>query len=301
MSTCPWIMGSKAVTAQILDGKKLSSKIVAEVKRAVKNTIPHLKPTLLSLSIGMNDPSSRVYIASQKKISAKTGIEFREAALPAEVSRDELFAKIDSFNRDKSIHGVIMQRPFPADIDPFDVISELDPNKDVEGLHPANLGSIVHGKPGLTPCTAEAAVRLFRSTGIESTGLEVVIVGHSEIVGKPISLLMVHELATTTVCHIATRDLKAHTERADLLFVAAGVPGLIRADMVKAGAIVIDIGINSIKTEENGKTKRRIVGDVAFDEVVKKAGFITPVPGGVGPVTTAVLMANTLKAATIRI
>jgi methylenetetrahydrofolate dehydrogenase (NADP+)/methenyltetrahydrofolate cyclohydrolase len=256
-----------------------------------------VEPNLVSLAVGDEDPSSKIYISSQMKAAVKLGIGYEHIMLPREAPEEEVLGRIDGLNRDDRVHGIILQRPLPARLDPMTLILHLDPDKDVEGMHPRNLGYLVHGSPRLVPCTAAAAVRLFHSLEMPAKGLEVVIVGHSEIVGKPIALLLVNELATITICHIGTRELKSHTSRADLLFVAAGVPGLIRADMVKPGAVVIDIGINRIQVEEDGQLKSRLVGDVDFEAVAGTAGHITPVPGGVGPVTTAMLMENVVKAA----
>jgi methylenetetrahydrofolate dehydrogenase (NADP+)/methenyltetrahydrofolate cyclohydrolase len=241
----------------------------------------------VSLAVGDEDAASCVYLKSQKKATAKVGIDFEVQLMPADSSEASVVRRLEALNRDASVHGIMIQRPLPGHLNPSEVIRSLDPAKDVEGVHPENLGCIVHGIPGRIPCTADAAVRLFRSTNLAPKGLEVVVVGHSEIVGKPIALLLVHELATVTICHIGTNDLKSHTRRADVLFVATGVPGLVRREMVKPGAAVIDIGIN--------RTEAGLVGDVAFDEVREVAGWITPVPGGVGPVTTAVLLENTVR------
>lgn len=275
----------------------MAKAMVADVRQRVEEAFGSARPGLVALAVGEEDASSRVYLASQKKSAAKAGIDFSHVLLPSGIAQREAEEEVRKLNRNDAVHGIIIQRPLPSHLDALGLISAVDPGKDVEGLHPVNLGAIVHGRPRFVPCTAKAAVRLFQSLGLSPKGLEVVVVGHSEIVGKPIALLLVHELATLTLCHIGTKDLKAHTTRADLLFVAAGVPGLIKADMVKPGAAVIDIGINRVPKKEGEGKGSRIVGDVVFDEVSEIAGFITPVPGGVGPVTTAVLMENTLKAA----
>jgi len=285
------------VKAKLIDGSGMGKVISEEVSRAVSSSFQDDKPKLANLAVGDDDPSSRVYINSQIKAAKRVGIEYEQVLLPIDTDEKKIINKLKEMNRDQSINGIILQRPLPASIDPYRILQTMDPEKDVEGMHPENLGAIVHGRQNLIPCTASAAVRLFKSLNIPAMGLEVVIVGHSEIVGKPISLLLLQDLATTTVCHIGTKDLKSHTVRADLLFVAAGVPGLIQAEMIKPGAIVIDIGINRIKAEKGSDKKSRIVGDVDFEKAVEIAGYITPVPGGVGPVTTAILMENTLKAA----
>lgn len=275
------------LTATLLEGKEIARSIRDEVKRKVDTDFPHTKPRLVSLAVGEEDAASRVYLKSQKKATTKVGIDFESLLLPSDSTQKTVVERLAVLNRDDAVNGIMVQRPLPPHLNPSELIQTLDPAKDVEGLHPENLGRIVHGEPGRIPCTADAAVRLFRSAGIPSRGLEVVVVGHSEIVGKPIALLLVHELATVTICHIGTRNLESHTRRADVLFVAAGVPNLIRAAMVKPGAAVIDIGIN--------RTDAGLAGDVAFEEVREVAGLLTPVPGGVGPVTTAVLLENTIR------
>jgi methylenetetrahydrofolate dehydrogenase (NADP+)/methenyltetrahydrofolate cyclohydrolase len=285
------------VKAQIIDGSGIAKAIFEHVREGVEEAFPHDKPGLAALTVGGENASTMVFLSSQKKAAAQVGIDFKEVPLPPDVSEKDALASIHALNRDEGVHGIIIQRPLPDHLDGNRMIQELNPVKDVEGMHPWNLGEVVYGRPRFVPCTAAAAIRLFRTTGLCPRGLDVVVVGHSEIVGKPISLLLVHELATTTLCHIGTRDLKAHTRRADVLFVAAGVPGLIRGDGVKPGACVIDIGINRVLDPEGPGTVYKIVGDVQFEEVSEVAGFLTPVPGGVGPVTTAILMENTLRAA----
>jgi len=207
-------------------------------------------------------------------------------------------SEIELLNADESVDGLILQMPVPEHINARTVQATIAPQKDVDGVNPTNLGRVVMGHPEAAPCTAQAAVRLVEETGIDLYGAEVVVVGHSEIVGKPVALLLLDKFATTTVCHIGTSDagmLEEHTKGADILIVAVGVPGLIKGNMIKPGAAVIDVGINRVKDPETGK--RKTVGDVAFDEAVGVAGIITPVPGGVGPITTAMLLQSTLRAA----
>jgi methylenetetrahydrofolate dehydrogenase (NADP+)/methenyltetrahydrofolate cyclohydrolase len=285
------------LNAQVIEGKEIARSIRNRVRETVETLFAERSPRLVSLLIGGEDPSSKVYLANQQKTAAKAGIDYRRVELPDQVSEREALEVIAGLNGDPQTQGVIIQRPLPEHLDPLGLIRAVHPDKDVEGLHPSNLGAIAHGRPRLVPCTAEAAILLFRSLDRPVKGLEVVVVGHSEIVGKPIALLLVHELATVTICHIGTRDLASHTRRADLLFVATGVPGLIRGEDVKPGAVVIDIGINAVEVDEGGKKRTRIVGDVDFESASRMADAITPVPGGVGPVTTAMLMENTLKAA----
>ena len=280
------------VTARLIDGKELAKTIMEGVRDAAGKRAG-APPRLVALAVGDDDASSGLYLKSQGKAATRVGIDFEVMTLPRDAAEEAVLAKMDALNRDPSVSAVILQRPLPLRFDALRILRAMDPRKDVEGMHPENLGALVHHRPRVLPCTADAALRLFRSTGHDPKGLEVVVVGHSEIVGKPIALSLLDDLATVTVCHIGTRDLAAHTRNADVLFVAAGVPGLIRGDMVKPGVVVVDIGINRIRTDGGPRT----VGDVDFDDVAEKAARITPVPGGVGPVTIAVLMENVLKCA----
>jgi len=246
-------------------------------------------PRLLSVSIGDEDASG-MYIRNQKRIANKLGIEFEELDLPSTSSRGEVLATLAARNADPSVTGIIIQRPVPAHFDVKEVQQAVHPMKDVEGMHPASLGQVVYNEADLAPCTAKAAVELLRATGLSLPGLQCVVVGHSEIVGKPISFLLLSEGCTVTICNHMTHNLAQHTRQADALFVAVGKAGLVSADMVKPGAAVIDVGIN--QSAEGG-----VVGDVDFESVLPVAGWLTPVPGGVGTVTTAMLMANTIVAA----
>ncbi len=284
-------------TAKIINSKAL----VAEIKEQVRTEVDALDAKgwpvkLVSIDIGDN-PASGIYIRNQKRIAESVGITFENRHFPSSITQKELLATIQSLNVDPRVTGIILQRPIPKHLDLDTLQFFIHPAKDVEGMNPANIGNIVYGKFRLVPCTALASVELLKSTGLDIRGMEVVMIGHSEIVGKPVSLLLMEDLATVTVTHHGTIDLASHTRRADAVFVAVGKPGLITADMIKPGAVVIDIGINQIQvTDENGKTRNRVVGDVDYTEVSKVAGWITPVPGGVGPVTVAVLMRNTMLA-----
>ena len=225
------------------------------------------------------------------------GIEFEHHHYPGNITQREILAAIYALNADPRITGIILQRPVPRSLDLEELENAIHHIKDVEGMSSANIGNIVYGDSSLGPCTSLAAVELLRSTGLELRGLEVVVVGHSEIVGKPVALLLVEDLATVTICHHATRNLIYHTRQADALFVAVGKPGLITADMVKPGAAVIDIGINQVDVIlPDGTHGTKIVGDVDFEGVHPVAGWITPVPGGVGPMTVAMLLRNTVVA-----
>lgn len=289
------------MAARLIDGKAYAQTLKDEVRQKIVSIADHAEGridpiTLAAVQIDGGPEGVDVYAASQKRCAESVGIAFHHVRLTAGSTEEALIERIDSLNRNPAIHGILLLRPLPDGIDGKRMSRRIRPDKDVEGQHPANLGALVSGSARLIPCTAHAALRLLHSTGIEVRGLETVVVGHSEIVGKPIALFMVNALSTVTTCHIATVDLAAHTRRADILFAAAGVAGLITGDMIKPGAIVIDIGINQISVEEKGVKKTKIVGDVDFASALDVAGWITPVPGGVGPVTTVMLMKNTVEA-----
>jgi len=232
-------------------------------------------------------------IRTLAKAAAEVGIPFEEQKWPEELTQDECKTRIVAMNDDPGVIGVILQRPVSGNINVRSLQSAIHPLKDVEGMSPASIGNIVYNDLTLAPCTAAASIELIKETGLELNGLEVVMIGHSEIVGKPVAMMLMAEGATVTVCHHMTRSVAVHSRRADAVLVAVGKPGLLRGDMVKPGAAVIDIGINQV-TDEDGKT--RIVGDVATDEVKEVASWVTPVPGGVGPVTVAMLMRNAITA-----
>lgn len=280
--------------------KILNGNIVAQtiLDRVHKQTIDLIQqgwiPRLYSIQIG-HLPAIDMYVRNQRRTCEKLGIQFEHRIFEETITQQEILAAITALNVDPRISGLILQRPVPKHLDLAKLQMAIHPSKDVEGMHPSNIGKVVYGDYILGPCTSLASVALLRSTGLSLKGMEVVIVGHSEIVGKPIALHMLDDLATITICHHGTRNLSHHTRRADALFVAVGKPGLITGDIVKPGAVVIDIGINQIETiDENGKTCRKTVGDVDFESVHEVADWITPVPGGVGPVTLAMLMNNTI-------
>src|SRR6185503_5900861 len=282
---------------KIIDGKKLAQVVKDEVCARV-NMLRDLgwQPRLVSVDIG-DSAAASLFIKNQQKACAEVGIEYENRHYPANVTQREMLAAIPALNADPRVTGIILQRPVPPTLDLEQIENAIHPSKDVEGMSSANIGNIVYGDSSLGPCTSLASVELLRSTGLNLRGLEVVMVGHSEIVGKPVALLLVEELATVTICHHGTRNLGYHTRQADALIVAVGKPGLITADMVKPGAAVIDIGINLIEvTKPDGSQKSKIVGDVDFDSVHEIAGWITPVPGGVGPMTVAMLLRNTVVA-----
>jgi len=294
------------MTAKIIDGKAIAAEIIESVKQDAHTLKAAGNPVhLVAVQVGAN-PASAVYIRKQKQSCEEAGIDYTLDEMPASTTAEELQAKIEALNEDKAVTGVILQMPLPEGLNARRFQRMIAPGKDVEGMDPANMGAIVYGEAGLAPCTAKGAFELIKSTGVRIEGAEVTVVGHSEIVGKPLALLLLDAFATTTVCHIATRDLKAHTLNADILIVAVGKPGLIAADMIKPGACVIDIGINRVPAldeagnpvlNSKGRPKKKTVGDVDFDNALEVAGMITPVPGGVGPMTVAMLLANTAEAA----
>ncbi|AMS44052.1 MULTISPECIES: bifunctional 5,10-methylenetetrahydrofolate dehydrogenase/5,10-methenyltetrahydrofolate cyclohydrolase [Aminobacter] len=276
-----------------LKGGPVAARIIAEVRAAAQQaTDEGFRPKLVSITVG-DVAAVDVYVRNQRAKAELAGIDFEERRFPAELTAGELEAAIHGMNADPRITGIIIQRPVPAHIPIKAIQAAVHPLKDVEGMHPASIGNIVYNQLDLAPCTAAASVELLKATGLDLKGLEVVVVGHSEIVGKPIAFLLMSEGATVTVCHHMTRSLAAHARRADALFVAVGKPRLIKADMVKPGAAVIDIGINA-ETLPDGSS--RIVGDVDTESVKEVASWITPVPGGVGPVTVAILLRNTMVA-----
>lgn len=282
---------------KLLKGKEIAIPIRENVMARVTSLRDRgWVPRLASLEIGQNSAAS-IYIRNQKRVASKVGIEFENRQYPSDISQEEMLAAIQTLNADPRITGIILQRPVPDHLQLEELQMRIHPAKDVEGMNPANIGKIVYGDFVLGPCTALASVEMLKATGLTLQGLEVVIVGHSEIVGKPIALHLLEQLATVTICHHGTRNLAYHTRRAEALFVAVGKPKLITADMVKPGAAVIDIGINSIQVEDDeGNPKKKTVGDVDFESVYDVAGWITPVPGGVGPVTLSILMRNTVTA-----
>ena len=270
---------------RLLRGAPLRDQIIAEVRDAL-TTLPPIG-RLSSIAIG-DVEEVKVYIRNQRRLAEKAGIPFDEQYWNGDISQAEAKARLVAMNDDPTVTGIILQRPTPAHINVRSLQSAIHPLKDVEGMNPASIGNIVYGENALLPCTAAASVEMLKATGLNLKGLEVVMIGHSEIVGKPVALMLLAQGATVTVCHHMTRSVAAHSRRADALVVAVGKAGLIGGDMIKPGAAVIDVGIN--------QTPGGIVGDVKLDEALDVASWITPVPGGVGPVTVSMLMQNTLKA-----
>ena len=275
----------------ILDG----AKIAGEIRQSVRDEAADFKnkkgivPGLAVVLVG-EDPASQVYVGRKAKACAEAGFLSREYRLPAATPEGELLRLIDDLNKDILIHGILVQLPLPAHISTHKIIAAIDPMKDVDGFHPYNVGGLVSGSPVFIPCTPRGIMELILRTGIELAGKEAVVVGRSNIVGKPIALLLLERHATVTICHSRTKNLPQVTARADVLVAAVGRSHMITEGMVKKGAVVIDVGVNRL---ESGK----LAGDVAFEEVYEKASYITPVPGGVGPMTIAMLMRNTLDAA----
>ena len=271
-------------------GAPVKDRILQEVKAYVA-TQPSIGK-LVSIAIG-STAEAAVYIRNQARIAKQAGLPFDEQIWDADITQNECKARIQQMNDDDSVLGIILQRPVPSQINVRSLQSAIHPLKDVEGMNPASIGNIVYSDVALAPCTAAASVELIKETGLDLKGLEVVMIGHSEIVGRPAAMMLMAEGATVTVCHHMTRSVPMHSRRADVVVVAVGVPHLIGADMIKPGAAVIDIGINQISDDEGNL---RIVGDVDTQAVTNIAGWITPVPGGVGPVTVSILMRNAIVA-----
>lgn len=288
------------MTAQIISGTEIAKQIREELKQEITelrekhNLVPGLATVLLG-----EDPASQVYVGQKEKTSKALGLYSERHDLPADTTQEDLLALVDRLNKDPKIHGILVQLPLPRHISETVVLYAIDPKKDVDGFHPINLGKLMIGEPDYLPCTPHGIQQLLIRSGIETDGAEVVVVGRSNIVGKPIANMLLQKKkganATVTVCHTGTRDLAFHTRRADILIVAAGRPKAITADMVKEGVVVIDVGVNRIGKTAEGKAI--LAGDVDFDGVKEKAKAITPVPGGVGPMTITMLMLNTIKAA----
>lgn len=280
--------------AQIIDGKKVAEELRQDLAEEVAQLAKQgITPGLATVLVG-EDPASQVYVRMKEKACAKVGLMSRGVRAPADVPQEELVAQIEALNRDPEIHGILVQLPLPKHLDAPTVLQHVSPDKDVDGFHPLNLGRLLSAKywdelPPFIPCTPAGVIKLIDSTGVEIEGKQAVVVGRSIIVGKPVSMLLLARQATVTVCHSRTRDLGAVTREADILVAAVGVPRLVKAEMIKPGAVVIDVGVNRL---EDG-----LVGDVDFDQAAEVAGYLTPVPGGVGPMTITMLLANTVRSA----
>ncbi len=288
------------MTAKIISGTEIAKQIREEIKHEViqlksqHNVVPGLATILLGA-----DPGSLSYISGKEKTAKELGFYSERIDLPESTSQKDLLAIIDKLNKDPKIHGILVQEPRPKHINAAEINSAIDPRKDVDVFHPVNIGRLMMGDADYLPCTPAGIQQILIRSGVQIDGAEVVVVGRSNIVGKPMVNLLIQKNkganATVTLCHTHTRDIASHTRRADILIVAAGRPKAVTADMIKEGAVVIDVGVNQIGTSASGK--RILVGDVDFETVKEKASLITPVPGGVGPMTITMLMLNTLKAA----
>ncbi len=278
------------MTARILDGAALARTLRAEVARRAADLAARGRPPGLAVILVGEDPASTVYVRNKVKDCEESGIRSMLDRMPADTAQATLLARIRALNADPSIHGILVQLPLPPQIDAHAVIESIAPSKDVDGFHVASAGALMTGQPGFRPCTPYGVMRMLEHVGAVTKGAEAVIMGRSNIVGKPQAMLLLQADATVTICHSRTRDLAAHARRADILVAAVGRAKMITGDMVKPGAIVIDVGINR---DADGK----MCGDVDFDSVREVAGWITPVPGGVGPMTRAMLLVNTIEAA----
>lgn len=284
--------------ARILDGTGLAKQIREQVRAEAARLATAGTRVKLTAVIAGSPPAGLLYAKSQRANCEDVGIEYEMYPLSENATTAEIGDCIGCLNEDPSVNGILMLMPLPPHADPTAIQYHIDPYKDVEGVNPANVGFCFYGEPIIAPCAALAAVELVRASGVEIRGAEAVVVGQGAVVGRPITTFLLHQMATVTGCHIATRDLAAHTRRADILVVGVGKPNLITADHVKPGAVVIDVGVNRIKTTgADGKSVTTTVGDVDFEAVKEVAGAITPVPGGVGPVTVATLLRNTVEAA----
>jgi len=296
--------------AKLINGTKISQDIKNEITEEVKKMkrTKGIVPGLAAILVGDN-PASKVYVGSKQKGCEEVGFKSETIKMDESVSTEDVLKELDKLNNSEDIHGILVQLPLPEQIDKAKVLEAIYPKKDVDGFHPVNIGKLVTQQECLVPATPSGIIEMLKREGIDIKGKNATVVGHSEIVGKPVSLLLLNEWATVTICHIETRDLKIHTRDADILIVATGVPYLIKGDMVKEGAVVIDVGINRItkdkanqellewRKEDFENKGATLIGDVDFLRVEPKASYISPVPGGVGPMTIAMLLSNTLKTA----
>lgn len=287
--------------AELIDGRAIAKKVRAEVAERAKVLVERgVRPGLAVVLVG-DDPASAVYVSAKGKATEEAGMYSLTVRLDADTSQEELLARVEALNADPRIHGILVQMPLPKQIDPDAIIRAIDPAKDVDGFHPVNVGKMLVGAlDGFIPCTPAGIQVLLKESGVKTPGKNCVVIGRSNIVGKPMAALMMQDRenanCTVTVCHRHTTDLRAHTLEADILIVAAGRPRIVTADMVKRGAVVIDVGTNRV-ADPKAKGGTKLQGDVDFESVREVASKITPVPGGVGPMTIAMLMANTVRAA----
>lgn len=288
------------MSAKIISGIEVAKAIREELKQEVAELKDkhNVVPGLVTILVG-EDPASQSYVAAKNKTAKELGIYSEQITLPADTPEADLLQLVDKCNKDPKINGILVQLPLPKHIDEAKVLYAIDPEKDVDGFHPVNVGKMVLGEQCFLPCTPHGILELLKRSGVETSGAEVVVIGRSNIVGKPIANLMLQKReagnATITLCHTRTKDIAAHTRRADIIIAAVGVPNMVTADMVKDGVAVIDVGVNRIGMSDSGKAI--LAGDVDFASVKEKAACITPVPGGVGPMTITMLMKNTVQAA----
>lgn len=301
--------------AKILDGKKLAEKIKFQVKEEVEKLKKKKVNIKLSVILAGDNPASQIYVKNKIKLAEEVGIQSEVLRFEKDVTEEVISYHISNLNENDDVDGILVQLPLPETIEPFRILDQIDPMKDVDGFHPYNIGLLQLGRARLKPCTPTGIIELLKEYSIEIKGKEAVVVGRSDIVGKPMAIMLLQENATVTICHSKTENLKEVTSRADILVAAIGKPGFIKRDMVKKGAVVIDVGINTIKTKSEAlkffakdplklqkfmEKGSALIGDVDYCDVFDKVSYITPVPGGVGPLTVAVLMSNCLKAATAR-
>ena len=275
---------------QIIDGKAVSAKVKEEIRLETEKLKEQGIEIGLAVVIVGDDPASQVYVRNKEKACETVGFNSFKYALPAETTEEELLNVVKELNEDKNVNGILVQLPLPKHIDEKTIINAIAPNKDVDAFHPVNVGKIMVGNYDFVPCTPAGVMELIKESGIDVSGKECVIVGRSNIVGKPQAMLLLHQNGTVTICHSKTKNLAEKTKNADILVAAVGIPNFIKGDMIKEGAVVIDVGINRLEN-------KKLCGDVEFESAEKVAGAITPVPGGVGPMTIAMLMKNTVKAA----
>lgn len=288
------------MSAKIISGTEVAKTIREElaVEVAELKEKHNVVPGLVTILVG-EDPASQSYVTAKNKTAKALGIYSEQVTLPTDTSEADLLKQVDKYNKDPKINGILVQLPLPKHINETNVLYAIDPDKDVDGFHPVNVGKMVLGEQCYLPCTPHGILELLKRSGVKTSGAEVVIIGRSNIVGKPIANLMLQKReagnSTITLCHTRTKDIAAHTRRADIIIAAVGVPRMVTADMVKDGVVIIDVGVNRIGMSESGKAI--LAGDVDFEAVKEKASFITPVPGGVGPMTITMLMKNTVQAA----
>ena len=286
------------MSAIIIDGKQVAADIRAEVAQKVAALKKNGKNACLAVILVGENPASISYVTGKQKALAEVGMQDRSVHLPENTSEEDLLKLIDQLNNDDTVHGILVQLPLPKHINEDKVIMAISPEKDVDGFHPVNVGNMMIGRPGFLPCTPHGIIVLLQRMGIETSGKHAVVIGRSNIVGKPVSVLLAQKSVncTVTLCHTGTKNLPEVTKQADIVVVASGHPHTLTGDMIKEGAVVIDVGVNRIP-DSSKKSGFRLVGDCDFDDLKEKASFITPVPGGVGPMTIAMLMVNTLESA----